>query len=157
MHPIHNCVLCTGIALIVMTYSLHASSLLKSYVRWELRTSDLGELSLVEKRLNSRMKWKIFLDLIGPIVGMLFWLSALFVRVYPTDLTEKAYKIYYYLSTGLWQTLVLPCILISFLHSIYLLFVLIDDAGFIESYASNKVFNSFEGLSSDVTIRELFL
>ncbi|THD28051.1 Neuroglian [Fasciola hepatica] len=154
MHQIHNCVLSAGIALVILIYTQHALSLLKTYVAWELKTSELREPSQVEKRIHSRMKWKLVLDLLGPIVSMLFWITALVIRVFPKDLTEKAYKIYYILSTGFWQTLVLPYILISFLHSIYLLFVLIDDAGFTQSEASNKLFSSFNGLASDATKRE---
>ncbi|VDP83715.1 unnamed protein product [Echinostoma caproni] len=133
---------------------MHALGLLRKYLASELQSTGINKASQVEMRLNSRLKWKALLDLLGPILSVVFWTTALVIRVIPKDLTEKAYKIYYLLSTGFWQTLVLPYIMISFLHSIYLLFVLLDDAGFTQSEASNKLFSSFDGLSSDSSKEE---
>lgn len=94
-----------------------------------MRASELRERPQVEERPNSRMKWKTLLDLIGPIANILFWASAFVVRVNLTDFTEKAHKIHYRLSIELCQTPVTLRILISFLHSIFLLFTFNEKQG----------------------------
>ncbi|CAL8079591.1 unnamed protein product [Calicophoron daubneyi] len=109
-----------------------------------------GEKSEVEQRMLSRMKWKTLMDTIGPSVCILFWFGTLLVRIFPKDLNENYYRIYYFISRVIWQVLVLPYLLVSFVHGIYLLLVLLDDTGFIHGETANKLFELFELLASDL-------
>ncbi|KAF7259444.1 hypothetical protein EG68_02981 [Paragonimus skrjabini miyazakii] len=151
MRACHLGVLCIGISLIVIVHTICGTNELKYFLREEVSRTDHRSVSMVDKRIGSRLSIKIILDIVGPLMCILFWSVVVAVRLHSRDLNEKQYKMYYIVSTILWQFLTAPYILISMLHSVYLLFILLDDAGFVHGEAANSLHDAFTGLSMDMS------
>ncbi|CAI2738881.1 unnamed protein product, partial [Dicrocoelium dendriticum] len=135
MRAYRRCLLCIIISAIVLAHTIRA-------------VKELSVTSFVQQRIESRLSVKNLLDLVGCLLCILFWAFAFAVRIRKRDLTESQYKTYYITSTVLWQLLVVPYVVISAVHSVYLMVILLDDAGYIQGETANHLRSAFNGLSS---------
>ncbi|GAA55926.1 neuroglian, partial [Clonorchis sinensis] len=148
MRSVHLCVLSSMISVIILIHTLRGLSVLDLHLAQEVTESELNSNHFVHSRIESRSFLKIIVDATGSTICVLFWGLAIVVRLRPRDLTEKQYKVYHVISTVLWQLLVVPYLLGSLAHSIYLLFIMLDDAGFVQSETANSLRDAFVSLSS---------